>query len=97
MSAVLVRTSMTRLETILKAATSTIMVSTRNITLVWAWMAEKKPTLACSQSNTQPWMPMTCEICRRVAATEASSPTNTSTPVTLVPRSSMRCASASGA
>ena len=46
MSAVLVRTSITRLETMLKAATSTIMVSTRNITLVCAWMAEKKLLLA---------------------------------------------------
>ena len=43
MSAVLVRTSITRLDTMLKAATSTIMVSTRNITLVCAWMAAKKP------------------------------------------------------
>ena len=50
----------------LKAATSTIMVSTRNITLVWAWMAEKKPILACSQSNTQPCVPMTCDTSWRV-------------------------------
>ena len=43
MSAVLVRTSITRLDTMLKAATSTIMVSTMNRTLVWPWMAAKKP------------------------------------------------------
>ncbi len=71
MSAVLVRTSMTRLDTMLKAATSTIMVSTRNITLVWPWIAAKKPILACHQSNTQPCMPTTCESWRRAAPTEA--------------------------
>ncbi len=52
MSAVLVRTSMTRLDTMLKAATSTIIVRTRKITLVCATTAEK-PTLAWNQSNTQ--------------------------------------------
>ena len=57
MSAVLVRTSMTRLDTMLKAATSTIMVSTMNMTLVWPWIAAKKPILACHQSNTQPCEP----------------------------------------
>ncbi len=46
MSAVLVRTNITRLDTILNAATSTIMVSTTNITLVWPWIAAKKPKFA---------------------------------------------------
>ena len=74
----------------LKAATITMSVSTRNITFVCATTAEKNPALAWNQSNTQPSVPTASMSRRRVCTSDALSDTKTSMPVTFGPRLSRR-------
>ena len=97
MSPVLVRTSITRLETMLKAATSTIMVRTMNSTLVWPWIAAKKPKLAWNQSNTQPCGPTAWATALRAAASGVPSFRKISMVVILLPMPIRRCTSGIGA